>query len=253
MLQGSPSELLSVIVPVYNGERFLREALASIRAQDHQPMEIIVVDDASTDGTPALLDGLGCQVTAVRLPLNQGPAAARNAGLARARGSMIGFLDVDDLWPAGRLRPMLDVLRADPACALVKGHVCLTRARTRAEVETSLSSPILGPWIGSALYRRSVFDDVGVFDPSLRYAEDLDWFFRAREHGARLRIIEHTTLYVRRHAGNMTRGLDCHDLNVFRALKSSLDRRRTAGPNVAAPLQRPANNQLAEPGALLRP
>ena len=94
--------LLSVIMPVYNGAEFLAEAVASIVAQAYQPLEIIVVDDGSTDETATIVQSLGGEIRYL-YQFNQGPAAARNAGLALAQGDLIAFLDVDDLWPADKL------------------------------------------------------------------------------------------------------------------------------------------------------
>lgn len=226
--------LVSVVVPVYNGGRFLREALANIRAQNYDPLEIVVVDDGSTDDTPEVIAGLPAGVRTVR-QANQGPAAARNAGVRVCAGDIVAFLDVDDLWPEGRLQAMVDRLLEDDDCAAVRGYVRLVRLQ---ESDGTPSGPMLGPWLGSAIYRRDVFQRVGLFDAGLRYSEDLDWFFRAREQGVSVAIVERTTLHVRRHDQNMTRGRDCHDLNVLRVLKRSLDRRRQGGGD-APVLQRP--------------
>ena len=240
MAKAPPNELVSVIIPVYNGERFMPDAVANVHEQAYQPLEIIIVDDASTDSTPQLLAALADQVTIVRLGSNQGPAAARNAGLARARGSIVAFLDVDDLWPPDRLGAMVACFRQHPACGVVRGYVRISQPQDRANAALRYSSAILGPWIGSAIYRKEIFDLIGAFDPGLRYGEDLDWFFRAREQGVGVHLLNRTTLYVRRHDQNMTRGLNCHELNVLRVLRRSLDRRRHQETGVAgASAQRP--------------
>lgn len=94
--------LISCIVPVYNGELYLREAIDSILAQTYRPLEIIVVDDGSTDATPDVVAGYGDRLRYIRQP-NAGPGAARNHGLNLAQGEFIAFLDADDLWHPDKL------------------------------------------------------------------------------------------------------------------------------------------------------
>jgi glycosyltransferase involved in cell wall biosynthesis len=225
--------LLSVIIPVFNGQRFLRDAVANVLAQGHEPLEIIVVDDGSTDDTPALIRSFGPRVISVRLDQNRGPAAARNAGIDRARGSVIGFLDVDDLWPIGRLPAMIEPLLGDPACSVVKGYARVCHTLDPEANPHLVSEPVLGPWIGSAIYRKQAFEDVGLFDAGMTYTEDIDWFLRARERRIGLYILDTVTLLVRRHDANMTLGKDCYDMKVMSVLKRSLDRRRDEAGGIA--------------------
>src|SRR5690349_9528715 len=93
------SERISVVIPVYNSERFLPEAVGSVRAQQNKVSEIIIVDDASTDGSADVAYALGSDITVIRNYENMGPAASRNRGIQAASGSLIAFLDADDLWP----------------------------------------------------------------------------------------------------------------------------------------------------------
>ena len=95
-------QLISCIVPVFNGELYLAEALESILKQSYRPLEIIVADDGSTDGTEAIVARFGTQVRYLYQP-NSGPATARNLGLGAVRGEFVGFLDADDLWHPEKL------------------------------------------------------------------------------------------------------------------------------------------------------
>ena len=113
---------VSCIIPVFNGERYLREALDSILAQTHRPFDIIVVDDGSTDGTPAVVAGYGVQVRYVRQP-NTGPAAARNLGVRSGGGEFIAFLDADDLWHPEKLARQMTRFREQPDLDLCITHV----------------------------------------------------------------------------------------------------------------------------------
>ncbi len=120
MSAGGP--LVSVIIPAYNAAQFLREAVASVRAQGYSPIEIVIVDDGSTDNTAETIRSLGEGIRYVR-QANAGPAAARNRGLAEARGEWVAFLDGDDLWPADKLRVQAARLEADPSLDVVLGRV----------------------------------------------------------------------------------------------------------------------------------
>lgn len=226
--------LVSVIIPVFNGERFLREAVQSVREAVHvlhrkySDVEIIIVDDGSTDETANVASSLPETVRYLH-QANQGPAAARNRGIEHAQGSLIAFADADDLWPADKLELQLPYLIRDAKIEIVMGRiqqVLLSRTfdgQTRAE---EFAEPAFSVNLGSAVIRKSVFERVGLFDETMRYSEDVDWFMRAREGGAEIVTIDAVTLFYRRHEQNMTRGKSTSELNVLKALKRSLDRRR---------------------------
>lgn len=218
--------LVSVVIPVFNGETFLREAVESVLAQKYSPVEIIIVDDGSTDGTEAVARSLSEAVRYLRQS-NQGPAAARNRGIELAQGSLIAFADADDLWPEGKLELQLPYLLRDPAIEIVLGRIQQVRLEEFAEPTFSVN-------LGSTIIRKSVFERVGLFDESMRYSEDVDWFMRAREAGAAIVTIDDVTLLYRQHEQNMTRGKSTSELNVLKALKRSLDRRRERTGSAAA-------------------
>ena len=221
--------LVSVVIPVFNGERFLREAVESVLAQQYSHLEIIVVDDGSTDATASVAQSLS-ETVRYFYQTNQGPAAARNRGIEQAQGSLIAFADADDLWPAGKLESQLPLLIKDPRIDIVLGRiqqVLLSEAEELGETAFSVN-------LGSAVIRKSVFERIGLFDETMRYSEDVDWFMRARESGAAIVTIDAVTLLYRQHEQNMTRGKSTAELNVLKALKKSLDRRRERTGSAAA-------------------
>ena len=116
------SPMVSVVIPVFDAGGRLLEAIASVERQRYEPLEIVVVDDGSTDDTPALIESLGPRVRALRQP-NAGPAAARNRGLAAARGELFAFLDADDLWPDRKLQRQVAALATAPDVDVVLGRV----------------------------------------------------------------------------------------------------------------------------------
>ena len=222
--------VLSVIVPVYNGAKFLPQAMENIRRGCPAATEIILVDDGSSDET-AQVASLYSDIVFVS-QVNAGPAAARNRGLALANGEIIAFLDVDDVWPQGSLQARLEILQQDAQTEIVLGRVRCFRVLDNGETE--LSDPFTAFNIGAALYRKSVFEKVGFFDGKLRFGEDTDWFLRAREQQAAMQVLDEVTLHYRLHSGGMTHGKGASQLNVVRALKMSLDRRRSENQESSA-------------------
>ena len=214
--------LVSVIIPVFNGAAFVVDAVQSLLDQGHPQLEIIIVDDGSGDDLHAAVEALPVQVRLLH-QANAGPAAARNLGLRAASGDIIGFLDVDDLWPHGKLAAALSVLEANPACDVVLGRAQLLERLPDGRYQFVGSPEDSFPtYIGAALYRRRVFTSVGLFDPLLRFAEDLDWFSRAERAGARVERLDMVSLHVRRHPGNSTRNKTAADLTPVRLLRKAL-------------------------------
>jgi glycosyltransferase involved in cell wall biosynthesis len=235
--------MVSVIIPVYNGEAFLAEAIESVLIQSYRPIEVIVVDDGSTDGTAAVASRFKEGVRYIHQH-NSGPAAARNSGLRVARGELIGFLDADDLWVENKLELQLGRLAGDLSVQIVIGlvqsveKIRVVDGKPRFE---KLSNPTVPLMVGSALFKRPVFDKVGFFDETQHFCEDWDWFMRARELAVPMLIHEDVTLLHRRHGQNMTNQVELISPYMLRMLKKSLDRRRQQGPSAATSLPKLAD------------
>ncbi|MFA5205703.1 MAG: glycosyltransferase [Lentisphaeria bacterium] len=229
--------LVSVIIPVFNGQKFLREAVDNILQQGYPALEIIIVDDGSTDGTAAVVRQLPVDVRYFHQG-NCGPATARNRGIRDASGEFIAFLDVDDQWPEHNLFRLTAELGGDPSVQVVRGYAQLMQLNPQTGEYDFAGNPkeSFPHYIGAALYRKSIFEQVGLFDPLLRFGEDSDWFIRAAEQHVNVRRLEETTLHVRRHGGNMTEGRNLVELNAMKVFKKAVDRMRAR--NAAAP---PAN------------
>jgi len=223
--------LVSVIIPVLNGEAFVADAVNSVLAQNYPALEIIIIDDGSTDGTEAAVRRLPCEVHYFKQD-RQGPAAARNRGIRDASGDLVAFLDVDDLWPEHTLHRLVGELRADPALEVARGYSQVMEfdpASGRYEYRGNPRESF--PYsIASGVYRKRVFDRVGLFDKTLLFGEDTDWYNRAAEMKIPIRRVEAVTLHVRRHGQNMTNGKTLVELNMLRVLKMSIDRQRATAP-----------------------
>ncbi|HSP24824.1 MAG TPA: glycosyltransferase family A protein, partial [Saliniramus sp.] len=185
-VDGAQGESVSVVITAYNHARWLPEAVDSVRAQTHAPIELIVVDDGSTDETPAVCAGL--EGATILRQQNSGLSAARNAGLRAASSSLIAFLDADDLLLPGAIEAGVAALSEKPEMAFVHGgHLGVLADRTpiwetRARPEAATYRELLrGNLIGmhaTGLYRRAPLIALGGFDENLPAAEDYDMYLR---------------------------------------------------------------------------
>jgi glycosyltransferase involved in cell wall biosynthesis len=218
---------ISVVIPVYNGAHFLREAIDSILAQNYSPLEIIVVDDGSTDDLRAAVRGLRVDVRFLAQD-NRGPGAARNLGIRNAAGEFFAFLDVDDLWPHDMLGILAARLVEYPDLDVVQGFGQFMRSDTPDGAQEFIGSAreSFPYFLSAGLYRRRAFEQIGLFDADLRFSEDTDWFVRAHEKGLGIERLEQVTLRIRRHDGNMTRNKNLQELGALRLFKKALERRR---------------------------
>jgi glycosyltransferase involved in cell wall biosynthesis len=217
-------------MPVHNGERYLAETLDSIVAQSHRPVEIVVVDDGSSDGTPAVLAAYGHPIVVVRQE-NAGTVVARNAGLARARGEYIGFLDADDLWHPDKLALQLGAFAARPGLQVsftfIQNFWSEDVPETARGADPTQGRPVPGYVCPTMLARREAFDRVGPFDSSVRHTSEMRWILAAAELGVAMDVLGTVTVRRRLHAGNQSirRGGRVLD-EYLHLLKASLDRRR---------------------------
>ena len=230
---------VSVIIPVHNGERFLAEAVRSVLEQDYEPLEIIIVDDGSTDNTADIASCFEGNIRYIYQP-NRGPSAARNLGIRMAAGNVIAFLDVDDLWTVDNLKRQIAVLAADPSVKIVQGLIQQMQLDTSASNVTKMvfeksSEPYAFINLGSAIYRSSVFEKVGLFDETLFENEDTDWFFRAWENSISKVVLNRVTLFYRIHDHNMSLKQNLVHFGLIRLFKKHLDRYREKGIALSKP------------------
>ena len=218
---------ITVVIPCFNAGRYIAATLKSVLAQDIAGLEVVVVDDGSSDRSAALVRQ---NFPAVRLieQANQGVASARNLGLHEARGEWVAFIDADDLWLPGKLQAQFELLRrntrARMACTAWQVWTSidpeppaayLAELRAQAGDVTRWQGPSgwIYPellldcvvWTSTVLAHRSVFEEVGVFDPDLRIGEDYDLWLRASRVTPILRAGQPYALY-RMHPASITKG-----------------------------------------------
>jgi glycosyltransferase involved in cell wall biosynthesis len=203
-MRGAP--LVSVIIPVFNGGRFIGEAIKSARTQDHRAIEIIVSDDGSTDDSAQAAERSGADLI-VSGP-NEGPAAARNRALVVAKGSYLAFLDADDVMKPSKISRQLTLLDSRASLGLV-----LTGFETLVEEGAELPTLIrmqeqqkqgAGFAAMSALVRPEVFDRVGTFDVGYKVGSDTQWLWRVRQAGIEIGTIDEPLFIRRVHGANVT-------------------------------------------------
>jgi glycosyltransferase involved in cell wall biosynthesis len=226
-MSGNAGPLVSVVVPAYNAEKFLAEAIDSILAQTHTNTEIIIVNDGSTDRTAVVAEGYGDRVKLIHRE-NGGIGPARNTGIEQVTGEFIALLDADDIWEPQKLAQQLALLEAEPEVAMVFGQMVQFASEGPAlPEELAKAAPAMLP--GLLLIRTEAFHRVGPFAADYKLGEFIDWSARANEVGLQSKIIAEVFLRRRYHANNTGRTAADSRGDYARVLKAALDRRRAQG------------------------
>ena len=204
---------VSWLIPVYNGEEFLAEALDSVLAQDFTDFEVVVVDDGSTDGTGGILATYAARDARLRVIAqpNGGIVSALNTGLAQCRGEIVARMDADDVALPHRLSFQVGWLDAHPGCVLVGGYAVSRNAagetthRTNGGRHRRTDLSVFPPRICVSMHplitlRRAALEAVGGYRADHPHAEDYDLFIRLAAHGT-LDNPEEDVLVYRRHEG----------------------------------------------------
>ena len=228
MSEATPT--VSMLMPAYDSERYIADAIASLQTQAPCDLEIVVVDDGSQDSTAQIVREVAAGDP--RVHLLQGPhrgvAAARNLALGAARGRLIGFLDSDDLCPPGRIDRQLRKLADAPEVCAIVGELLLfeTLKEDLSPKPGTKTEQVLGISLTTALFRREVFNRYGTFDETLAYGEDLDFYLRLIEAEERILIEREVATLYRRHATNMTHQKTDMARSFLRVMHKSISRRR---------------------------
>jgi glycosyltransferase involved in cell wall biosynthesis len=212
--------LISVIVAVYNTEKYITEALDSLFAQGYKNLEVIVVNDGSTDNTLKLLKEYS-QIIKIISQENKGQSAARNVGIKCAKGSIIGFLDADDLWPEDHISLSLKYI-IDSDYDYVYGQTCHFRVVDNKKETKEPTFLVMS--VSAYLYKAKVFDVVGLFDEGMRTGEDLDWTIRLAESSCKGMKIDNTMYLYRRHETNMTNSKELVNKGQLDSYKKKIER-----------------------------
>lgn len=222
---------VSVILPVKGPGSYLPAALASVAEQTVSVAEILAIDDGMEPSAVAALANArdaGLPITVLEGP-RTGPAAARNCGLDRAKGSLVAFIDDDDIWPADKLARQCRFLAENPDAWAVGGRIHWFRRwdATGRPLPESDDIRILHVNLGAYLVRRSLFAEIGRLDGTYLYSEDVDFLLRLVDSGRHFAILDDVMLHYRRHPNSMSAsGSEREKIDFRRALFASLRRRR---------------------------
>lgn len=219
------SELLvSVVIPTYNHAQFVGEAVDSVLAQTYRPIEVIVVDDGSTDSTADVLASYADKIQYIHQE-NRGLSAARNAGIARAKGEWIALLDADDLWSPDKIQLQIDAAARHPEFTLIGGQdghygsfpaVQGTTSIREFTVRDFLTTTPFGP--SAALIHRELIKVIGGFDEQLSPVADRDYWLRAAAC-SRVGRLEWPCWHYRISAGQMSRNADYMHHSLVRLMR----------------------------------
>jgi glycosyltransferase involved in cell wall biosynthesis len=225
---------LSVIMPVYNRERYVVPALRSlVRQRDAVDLDIIVIDDGSTDvsaeAVRSMMDGSPC----IRLfqQANMGVAKARNTGLRQlpSDAGFVSFLDSDDVSLPGRFKADLARFDANPNLELTYSLMMLVDQINDELLEPATGShatAVRGISLTTAIFSRALIDRIGLFDEDFEQAEDTDYLLRVFESCPSYELLDSIAIYCRRHPGNITKDHDRRLRNHLRAIHKSMLRRK---------------------------
>jgi glycosyltransferase involved in cell wall biosynthesis len=241
---------VNVVIPCFNAERYIAATLRSVLAQHGAELEVIVVDDGSTDGSVTVVERDFPQVKLIRRA-NAGVAAARNAGIAAADAPWLAFCDADDIWLPGKLSAQFDALAAsqgacmsytawqvwpslapEPEPALVQQLTAESAGPPWAGATGWLYPELLLDcvvWTSTVLMQRRLLDEVGGFDMGLRIGEDYDLWLRLSRVTRIERVARPLALY-RQHPGSITRGAPQENYRG-RVVQKALDTWGLAGPD----------------------
>ena len=221
--------LVSVVLPVYNCERYLAQAIESVISQNYRPIEIIVVDDGSTDKSAETAKKFG---NAIRYNFQQhaGQSVARNKGIDLAQGEFIAFLDADDIWESNKLALQVTAFENSPGVGMVFGFIRHFRSpELPEEVKANINCPeqLMPGYLPSAVViKRDVFSRAGLFETNWQVGEFIDWFIRAREIGISFLMLPEPVALRRLYKSGDKSAQATYFSNYLKIIKSSLDRKR---------------------------
>lgn len=223
------SERQSVIVPVLNGATHILQAIDSALRQLLPDDEVIVIDNGSGDDTLAMLRSVGDKRLIIIEEERPGPAAARNAGLGLATGTLISFLDHDDYWPDGRNAGLLAALSANPDANAAYGRLRVLVEPGCDDQGMAALDGTFAPSVGlhAHVFRRDLIDRTGPLDETMRFGEDTDYFTRIRQAGWRPAVYDGDAAVYRRHSANATLDVAAKRRGLMAVLARNVKRRRS--------------------------
>ena len=227
----------SIIMPVKNGELFIKESIESVLTNISNQDEMIIIDDGSSDRTNEIIYTFIDKHKNISLyhGNNLLPSGARNLGLEKARGTYISFIDHDDLWPKNRLNHHLSLLEQKRNIDIIQGMVQYFSSEPSKLAKFKFLDPnqlLFFFQLGSFTYRREVFNKIGFFSPDLKFGEDVDFYTRIIDEKINILKDTNIALLYRIHDTNMTHNHKENNSHVLvKILKDSIRRKKIGAFN----------------------
>ncbi len=219
--------LVSVIICVYNGAAFLADAIDCVLKQDYPEIELIVVDDGSTDNSAKIAASYP-QVKLVSHTVNQGLPRTRNTGIQVAAGEYIAFLDADDFWPPNKINAQVKFHHEHPeykySFSMERFFWENIQEEPNWAKKQAFQEDHVAYCAGSMLFHKSLFDIVGQFNPEFRNGDTTEWIFRAKDQGFMGGVVKEVLLFRRIHDHNLSGEVAEEVKMLLKAVKASINR-----------------------------
>jgi glycosyltransferase involved in cell wall biosynthesis len=225
------SNLVSVIMPVFNAERYVEEAVRSVLSQTYKRIELICINDKSTDGSLSILESFGSEIMFVNNEKNCGTAKSRNKGVRVARGEFLAFIDNDDIWESNKLEVQMTQFQNNPDLDVSFSYMqCFISPEIGEQVKNLRycpPDPLPGYIPSTVVVKRTSFDKVGYFDSRWKNGESFAWILKAKEVGLKLEVVEDVLVKRRIHESN--KGIlapSTSKSDYLRIIRESVNRRK---------------------------
>jgi glycosyltransferase involved in cell wall biosynthesis len=225
------NSLVSVIIPVFNAEKYLAEAIGSVLSQIYKNIEVICVNDKSTDNSLSILKSFSDKIILINNEDNCGTAESRNKGIRLARGEFLAFIDNDDIWENNKLQVQINQFRNNPDLDISFSYMqCFISPEISKEANNLRYCPpdtIPGYIPSTIMVKRTSFEKVGYFDSRWTNGESVDWIFKAQEAGLNIQLIDQVLVKRRIHETN--KGIldsSTSKSEYLKIIRESVNRRR---------------------------
>lgn len=225
------NNLISVIMPVFNTEKYVKEAIESVFSQNYKKIELICINDGSTDSSLSILESFGDKIILINIKDNCGASEARNKGIRVAKGKFLAFLDADDIWVNNKLEVQMNQFNINPNLDISFSYMkCFISPDLSEEVKDKRYCPqvsIPGHIPSTAVVKRTSFEKVGYLDTRFKNIEFIDWINKAKEIGLKIETVNDILVSRRIHDTNVgVIDRDNSRSDYLKMIRESIDRKR---------------------------
>lgn len=218
-------------MPVFNTEKYVKEAIESVFSQTYKNIELICINDGSTDSSLSILESFGDKIMLIINDTNCGTSISRNKGISIAKGEFIAFLDADDIWVNNKLEVQMNQFNINPNLDISFSYMkCFISPELSEEVKRIRYCPpdsVSGHCLPTAVMRKTSFEKIGYFDSRWKVGEFIDWLVKAKEIGLNIETVNDILLLRRIHKTNIgVREREAGRSDYLKIVKEVLDRKR---------------------------